>query len=336
MAKAFLHSVSLDDPKLSTWMQGALILFTESARTDSFGVHTIVSDPEDADVIVFTELDGHGLFAERVRHHPYFKRFRDRCFLFDTSDSSLPFLSGIYASLRQAYYDPARTRTGYYLRIDENPYVKFRPLQKGAHYLASFIGALQNHPVRAEIAKLPRDRFLIEDTSSFSLEMLFGGREEDRHRFWSHYADAMALAPFALCPRGHGPGSVRLFEAMQMGRIPVIISDEWVYPPRVDWQACSVAVREKDIKHIPEILKEHSGRVAEMALNARQEWEKYYAPTVRFHWLIEDCLDLKRARRLPEAIAAKLVWRYLFNYRNIRLFLTSKKQIYRDSGRILF
>ena len=332
MAKVLLHSVSLDDPKIDRWMQGAYKLFTESADADTFGLHTLTSDPSDADVIAFVELGGHGLFAERVRHHRYVKQFRDKCFIFDPGDFALPFLPGLYASLRTKYNDPARTRAGYYLRIDENPYVKLRPAQKDYHYIASFVGSIANDPVRSELAKLPTDRFLIEDTSSFSLKMLYGGEEEERHRFWSHYADAIAAAPFALCPRGRGPGSVRLFEVMQMGRVPVIISDEWVYPPRIDWRTCSVAVPEKDVEHIPEILGVYLDRATEMGLKARQEWEKFYSPSVRFHWLVEDCLALRRARRMSEAIAGRLVWRYLLSYKTLRLYLASKRMIYRETA----
>lgn len=336
MAKVLLHAVSLDDASISAWMQGAHQLFTASARADSFGTHTLTADPEEADLIIFTELHCHGLFAERVRHHRYVKKFREKCFLFDPSDTALPFLPGIYASLSKKYCDPTRTRTGYYLRIDENPFVGFRPPLKDYRYIATFVGSFINYPVRARLATLPADRFLVEDTSAFALNMLYGGEQEERNRFWSHYADALASAPFVLCPRGCGAGSVRLFETMQMGRVPVILSDEWVFPERVDWNACSIRVPERNIDSIPEILDRHRDRAAEMGLRARQEWEKYYSPPVRFHWLVQDCLELQRSRRVPEAIATKFVWRHLFDFQTFRNYLISKKQIYRETGKIVF
>lgn len=335
MARAMLHSVSLDDDRIPSWMRGAYQLFSESARADRYGIHTMTSDPEEADVIIFVELGGHGAFAERVRSHPYVKRFRDKCFLFDPCDDALPFLPGLYASLRMKHYDRSRTRTGYYLRIDENPYVGFRPPKKKYDYHASFVGSIQNHPIRKELAKLPHDRFLIEDTSSFALRLLMGDENKERHQFWSHYADSLAAAPFALCPRGRGPGSVRLFEAMQMGRVPVIISDEWVYPDRVEWRAFSITVPERNISHIPGILDQYHQHADAMGLRARQEWEIYYDKSARFHWIVEDCLILLRERRVPEFIAGTMVWRFLLNYRAIRRFLSSKKQLYRETGQIL-
>jgi Exostosin family len=215
------------------------------------------------------------------------KRYREKCFLFDPCDYALPFLPGLYASLRKKYYSPERTRTGYYLRVDENPYIQFRHLTKESEYLGCFIGSIANHPVRSALFKLPAKDFLIEDTSGFAPQMLWGGATEERHKFWSHYAEGMAACAYSLCVRGRGPGSVRLFESMCMGRCPVILADDWIYPERVDWPSCSITVAEKDVGRLPEILAENFGRAAEMGIRARQEWERFYAPNVRLATDIE-------------------------------------------------
>jgi hypothetical protein len=160
--------------------------------------------------------------------------------------------------------------------------------------------------------------------------------DDVRDAFWSHYADSMAEAAFSLCPRGKGPGSIRLFESMQMGRCPVILSDEWVLPERVDWPSCSLMVAERDAPHLPEILRAQAANAAELGLNARKEWEKYYAPDVCFHWLVEDSLELLRNRRLPESVAARLAWRYVLEPDYTRMFLRAKRNMIRDRQRFLF
>jgi len=335
LAKVLLLSVALTNAKIDPWHQGGYKLFTKSAEEDVFGVHQLTDDPSEAEVILFTELGGQGMFSELVRRHTYVKQFREKCFLFDPGDYSLPFVPGIYASLRKQYHDPARTRAGYYLRLDENPYIEFRAPHTNPKYLGCFIGSLENHPVRAALGNLPADRFLIEDTSKFALKMLVGGEEQDRHQFWSHYADAIDMGAFSLCPRGRGPGSIRLFESMRMGRCPVILADEWVYPERVDWPNCSITVAERDVANLPEILEANLDRAAELGLRARQEWERIYAPNVRFHWLVEDCLAMLHARSTSEAVAGRRVWRYLFDDGNLRRYLNSKKQLYKQFGQIL-
>lgn len=348
MAKVLLHSVTLDefyparqlvrpdDLHGGKWLSGACRLLVESAGLDPFGVHSLTEDPAEADLIIFVELGGEGLFAEWVRHHPWVKRYREKTFVFDVGDNTLPFLPGLYASLRQGYYEDARTRTGYYLRLDENPYIDFRPVQEEPRYLGCFVGSLANHPVRVELKKIASDRVLVEDTSDFAQRMLYMSPEEKERGFWPDYANTMAASAFALCPRGRGPGSIRLFEALMMGRCPVIISDEWVYPKRVNWAGCSITVAERDIPRIPEILERELPRAAELGLAARKAWEKFYSPAVRFHWLVEDCMEMLGLRRSPEWLAGRLAWRYLLDGKVMRRFLVSKKQIYRETGRVVF
>ena len=347
MAKVLLHSVTLDDffparkpaeaddPHQGKWLQGAWKLLMESAALDPFKVHSLTDDPDAADLIVFAELGAEGLFSEWLRHHPWVKKYREKCFVFDVQDSTLPFLPGLYASLRHDYYDEARTRTGYYLRLDENPYIDFRPAPEQYRYAGCFVGSLANHPVRVQLKAIKSERFLVEDTSDFAQRMLYMSPEEKAQGFWPHYADIMASSAFALCPRGRGPGSIRLFEALMMGRCPVIISDEWVYPKRVDWKSCSITVAERDIARIPEILEREIFRAPELGVAARKAWEQFYAAPVRFHWLVEDCLEMLRLRKTTERIAGRLVWKKVLKAQNRRRFLQSKKQIYRETGRVV-
>jgi len=91
MAQVLLHSVHLEDLQIDKTMLSAHDLLAESADLDRFAAHTLTYNPNDADLIVFAKLGGQGLFAERVRHHSYVKKFRDKCFLFDPCDLALPF-----------------------------------------------------------------------------------------------------------------------------------------------------------------------------------------------------------------------------------------------------
>lgn len=349
MAKVLLHSVAIGsdrklpdvgpdvDPLQGQWLffQGAQKLMTESFHLDPFKVHSITDDPEEADFIIFLEIGIQGLFLEWVRRHRYVKKYREKCFIFSIMDYTPAFLPGLFASLDKKRYDPARTRTGYYLRIDPNPFIDFRPVPEQPKYLACFVGTMKHHPVRMAMKQLPADRFLIEDTTSFAQRALWLPPEERSKNFWPHYADALASSAFALSPRGVGTGSIRLFEAMQMGRCPVILSDNWVFPEKVNWAACSITVPEKDVARLPEILRERLSSAGELGRQARLEWEKYYAPPTRFHWLVEDCVAMREARKIPEAIAGRLAWLELMRPSIFVQYLRSKKQIYLREQRII-
>ncbi len=329
MAKVLLYTTSLEDPSVNELHRGAYERFVESAALDKFGIHTLTHDPEEADLIIFADVAGQGLFAETIRHHKYTKKFREKCFVFDPGDFSLPFLPGLYASLDRKHYNPTRTRTGYYLRRAENPYLDFHESIENPRYLGSFRGSFSSHPLRLQLALLPKDRFLVEDTTALCEAMKNWSAEDQRDEFYSRYVESIRESAFVLCPRGLGRGSIRLFEAMQLGRAPVILSDDWIYPARVDWDACSISIPEKDLLRIPEILEWYQNRAVELGMRARQEWEKYYAPDVCFHWLVEDCYELLTLRRGSESYAQMRIWLNLLNYRYMRRFMTSKKDMYR-------
>ena len=59
--------------------------------------------------------------------------------------------------------------------------------------------------------------------------------EERRHRF----REVLEASKFVLCPRGQGTSSIRLYETLASGRVPVIIADDWVARRGPDRDRCS-------------------------------------------------------------------------------------------------
>lgn len=57
---------------------------------------------------------------------------------------------------------------------------------------------------------------------------------------------------FSLCPRGYGATSYRLYESMQLGAIPVYVSDKHLLPwsDVLDWSSFCVVVSPKDMQNI--------------------------------------------------------------------------------------
>jgi hypothetical protein len=331
MANAIVIS-SAGGSEFHPWKHAATFLLRHSAELDVFREHRLVEDPEEADVILFAEMGECGKFAERVRAHPYYTRFPEKSFLFDAGDSIFPVMPGIYASLTKERYRPDHTRTGFYLNIIENAFIQYRPPTGREKYLASFIGSSITHPLREKLFRFSREDIYVKDTSNYSTRMTFHGEPAERERFWSDYADSIADAQFSLCPRGRGAGSIRLFESMKMGRACVIISDAWHPNDGVDWDSFSIRVRESEASRIPDILEQHTGRAAQMGVRARAEWENWFSESVRFHRMIDLCLDIQRSRS-----GFGLARRY-YHLRHIplnpRRYLSSKRDLYRNNGRI--
>jgi Exostosin family len=255
------------------------------AARDRFGVHTVVSSPDDADLILFVEHSTDaGAYFQHVRRHPVYRRLADRCYLFCSTDRVIPFLPGVFASIERSWYRSSWTRSGPYLDLNP-PADDERVPPPSAEYLFSFVGTPNSAPVRRAVVELRHPRALIRDTSAANRNAL--SRDE--------YLQTVFGSSFVLCPRGGGSSSFRLFETMALGRAPVIISDEWVPPTGPDWGSFSFHVRESEVAGIPTLLQADEDRAALMGRRARDAFAAWFAPDVLFHRVVEWCLALVAA-----------------------------------------
>jgi len=332
MAKVLILS-SINGP-FDVWKHSSTFLLKHSAQLDAFGQHSLTDDAGEADVILFAEMGNCGKFAEVVRAHPYYRRFREKCFLFDSTDFCRPTVPGIYASLTQDQYRPDYTRTGLYLYLIENAFITSRPCTGSEKYLASFVGSARTHPVRKKLFEFGRDDIYVKDTSSYSSQTTYHGEPEERARFWEEYAESLSNARFSLCPRGCGAGSIRLIESMKMGRACVILSDAWHPNDDVNWSEFSIRIAERDAPRIPEILDQQVQRAAEMGARARQAWENHFSERVRFHRMVELCLDIAKLGGNSRMARRLQTIRQIGNPKNLRWYLNSKKDLYRNIGKI--
>lgn len=82
----------------------------------------------------------------------------------------------------------------------------------------------------------------------------FGKKPDVKSREKEEYTRVMQQSKFALCPRGTGPSSLRIWEAFAAGVVPVIIADDLCLPTGINWPECSIRLAENEVKAIPEIL----------------------------------------------------------------------------------
>ena len=339
MAKVFIVSVDDDLPEYDEVRQYAVRALRASASIDRFRKHSSIEDHEAADIILFVEMGTCGDFAERVRAHPLYRRYPEKCFLFDWVDYVRPVMPGVYASLRRKHYSPEQARTGFYVK-PENPLIDYRPLTGNERYLASFVGSSNTHPVREEIFKFNRPDIYLLDSSKESYRVRFHGSADERTDFWKRYADSIGDASFSLCPGGRAPGTVRLYESMKVGRGCIILSDEWPPNEDVDWNSFAVFVPEKDVAKVPALLDELKSRAKEMGERARAEWEKWFAEDVQFHWVVELCLKMLEARakcRLQGRLRRIYHLRYIISsYEDFHRYMMNKKHLYRLHHKIFW
>jgi hypothetical protein len=122
---------------------------------------------------------------------------------------------------------------------------KNKPLSE-RKYLYSFIGAYQAGlyltQVRKWIFDLPKQtNAVVIERSEWHFEQdvyrnqLLGSTEEEVHRqvreqHEKEYIEVMEETVFCLCPSGSGPNSIRFWEAIKFGCIPVLFADTLELP----------------------------------------------------------------------------------------------------------
>ena len=245
MARVFLLSATPKDDS-TDFNLAPLHDLQKCAEVDRFRLHSITGKPDTAELIIFAEFYGAGWYFERVRAHPLVRAYRDKCFLFCANPFVIPLLPGVYAGVERPWSSP-RTRAGFYLGRSRNEFTTFSPPAHDLPYLFSFMGSVRNAPVRGELASLRHPRSFFQNTTEdFNriLDRKMGRRE--RLDYDRRYAEVAKASKFVLCPRGLSVSSIRLFETMAMGRVPVILSDDWIAPEGPCWEKFSIRVREDD------------------------------------------------------------------------------------------
>jgi hypothetical protein len=171
-----------------------------------------------------------------------------------------------------------------------------KPFQERT-YLYSFVGAY--HPkhyltkARQWIAQLPDtdDAVIVSRKEWFYEQMVYGKQIFGKPIEPAHqqrladdaltYRTILQETIFSLCPSGSGPNSIRLWESLGFGCIPVIISDSLRLPgDEADWQDAAIFIQEnkKAIRQLPDMLRERAHH--QDLLQQQQErlgtlWEKY-------------------------------------------------------------
>jgi glycosyltransferase involved in cell wall biosynthesis len=107
------------------------------------------------------------------------------------------------------------------------------------------------HRVRSKMINV------LKDKSEYFIKTKFWGNNISQGNL-SEFFDITSRSKFTLCPRGYGTTSFRLYEAMQLGSVPVYIYTNKPHIPfkeYIDWESICVLIEESDISNIDYILK---------------------------------------------------------------------------------
>jgi hypothetical protein len=261
-----------------------------------------VATPAEADLILIAGILEHNTF-ENLRANEIWRRFPEKSFGYAETDNVPSFLHGVYAS--------ATCGKGLFNRLQSSGYPGHRAWRPNAlpstapfyrspkTYLFSFIGR-RSHPVRKKLFHTlwpGYDVLIMDQTGKYDH---FQAADFHREKQQAEYWDVMRRSKFVLCPRGAGASSIRLFEAMQAGVAPVIISDGWRPAFGPDWREFAIFIPERNVARTYEILKGHEDEFAERGRQAAAAYEKWFSDAAAWGQLLAAIQAIQRGQKIPE------------------------------------
>lgn len=254
--------------------------YRQILKDSSNGIE-LCKDPESADRIMITDIFNYSQF-DQIPEHPLLKQYPKKTLIITESDQPIEIWPGLYTSGLRRHIDKPTIHGWYYpyfrVRFPNPTLVTYKETQPAEKkFLASFVG-YPSHIFRDKLAKY----WAKAPDMHISVSRVYHHFAEDdkaaAEKAQKDYLDTIRASRFSLCPRGRGPSSIRLFESMQLGVAPVIISDNWLPPSFIDWESCSLIVKENDIKDLRKILEERLDESEELGKNAQHIFKEYFTP----------------------------------------------------------
>lgn len=159
------------------------------------------------------------------------------------------------------------------------------------NFLYSFMGGVQNNYIsnirRHIFTKLTnKEDVYIENTGEWHFnkvvyshaqninkQMNIDKRHSDKT---NRYNKLLINSRYSLCPSGSGPNSIRFWESLACGSIPVLLSDTIELPYHIDWGEAIIVYPENKIEDIDNYIRSISIEEEELRRKKCIELYKYF------------------------------------------------------------
>jgi hypothetical protein len=287
-----IHLPRLNDPHLDHVADR----FEMHASQDRVGTHRLTDSPEEADVVLFTQC--HMLETDwrltRIRRHPLRRAFPRKAMVYSQFARPWCALPGVYVSMPRKHLVAEHQRPwAHYIKPAPGP-------NEAPDLLFSFV-ASSTAACRRDLFALKHPRAIVEQVSGFRYWDPTSELFEERQ---ARYKTTLARSRFVLCPRGYGTSTLRLYETLAAGAVPVIIADDWVPPVGPEWDTFSIRWPEGRVDGLIEMIETRDRDWSSMSKRARRAYEDHFSPEVYFHNVAERCHELLLAGS-PERFPAR-------------------------------
>ena len=145
-------------------------------------------------------------------------------------------------------------------------------LNKERKILYNFIGGYQEDyltQIRPNIFKMNHpENTIIKNTGDWHFNKLVYNEKQnvnqelnlndDHNNKTKYYNELLLNSRYTLAPSGTGPNSIRFWEALAVGSIPVLLADTLELPDHKLWDDAIIKLKESDIELLPKLLEKIS------------------------------------------------------------------------------
>lgn len=154
-------------------------------------------------------------------------------------------------------------------------------------YLTSFIGQYEDYyltKIRCDIFNIfskYSDCYIIERKGWHYRSIVYENKETtERENEEIEYKKVLSESIFSLCPSGSGPNSIRIWESMGYGTIPIILADTLILPKinGINWEDYFILYEESKINNLHDYLLLLSPeKIKNMSQNNIVLFNKYFS-----------------------------------------------------------
>ena len=250
----------------------------------------LVDALEEADVVL--HVDSNRSTKDLATHRKLLQWAAEEgkyAFALSFQDEPLGVLPGIYTSLGTSNFDPSLHLSWPHLeapnkKVESSPQVS----PKQASQLFTFLGSC-SHPLRRKLFSMYESGH--QDKWNVGEIRRWYDHSDDEHE---NYVSDILNSRFVLCPRGIAAYSHRIFEAMVLERVPVIIADDWVpfsFPQQDHYY---VTIPESELENLTAHLERELENYDFYLSNLLAVKSKWLAKKTRYRTVVEYFLDFHR------------------------------------------
>ena len=165
-------------------------------------------------------------------------------------------------------------------RIKATIYFLYRLYQRKPIIYTPILG----HVLRSKIIEIISKSPLVEDNFIIRDQMVFLGKNDFDNMYKSRveFVNNIVTSDYVLCCRGAANTSVRLFETLCCGRIPIFVNTDCVLPYdfAIDWKKYCVWVEEKELPYIADKVAEFHDKLSpqefiDLQYECRKLWKEW-------------------------------------------------------------